>query len=231
MAPCFGQNAWLLVIRATNAGLAPTAELQTTSQTTVDTLLFIPTNNTHLSTEHLAPDHQTVYSVECSIREIALAETTVIGTAVLPVKKITLESLSQQGRDPSLVSNNILTSLQPLTLKCETSLSQQVRFSMPSTSTLICCELRYSAYSQPSDFTHHSFHDSLSSSLNITRYYNYSSLSVIIMLQQTYYLLNTMNAMHLSFQHHSHDQPCSNTQHHLLINFYHTTILLAGKHL
>ena len=38
-------------------------------------------------------------------------QTALIGTPVLPVKEITLGSLAQQERDPSLTSNNILTSL------------------------------------------------------------------------------------------------------------------------
>ena len=75
------------------------------------------------------------------------------------MKEITLGSLAQQRRDSSLISNNIIASLRPLTLECEASLSQQVPFSMPSASTPLCSELSVSAYSQPSDFTHHSTHD------------------------------------------------------------------------
>ena len=97
--------------------------------------------------------------MECSIKAIAPAQTALIGTSVLPVKEITLGSLAQQRRDPSLISNNIIASLRPLTLECEASLSQQVPFSMPSASTPLCSELSLSAYSQPSDFTHHSTHD------------------------------------------------------------------------
>ena len=97
--------------------------------------------------------------MECSIKAIAPAQTALIGTSVLPVKEITLGSPAQQRRDPSLISNNIIASLRPLTLECETSLSQQVPFSMPSASTPLCSELSLSAYSQPSDFTHHSTHD------------------------------------------------------------------------
>ena len=96
--------------------------------------------------------------MECSTKAIAPAQTALIGTSVLPVKEITLGSLAQQRRDPSLISNNIITSLRPLTLECEASLSQ-VPFSMPSASTPLCSELSLSAYSQPSDFTHHSTHD------------------------------------------------------------------------
>ena len=97
--------------------------------------------------------------MECSTKAIAPAQTALIGTSVLPVKEITLGSLAQQRRDPSLISNNIIASLRPLTLECEASLSQQVPFSMPSASTPLCSELSLSAYSQPSDFTHHSTHD------------------------------------------------------------------------
>ena len=75
------------------------------------------------------------------------------------MKEITLGSLAQQRRDPSLISNNIIASLRPLTLECEASLSQQEPFSMPSASTPLCSELSLSTYSQPSDFTHHSTHD------------------------------------------------------------------------
>ena len=75
------------------------------------------------------------------------------------MKEITLGSLAQQRRDPFLISNNIIASLRPLTLECEASLSQQVPFSIPSASTPLCSELSLSAYLQPSDFTHHSTHD------------------------------------------------------------------------
>ena len=76
------------------------------------------------------------------------------------MKEITLGSLAQQGRDP-LVTNNIQASSRPLTLECETSLPLQLPFSMPSPPTLLYSEPILSSYSQPSDFTHHSLHDTL----------------------------------------------------------------------
>ena len=64
------------------------------------------------------------------------------------------------GRDP-LITNNIQASLQPLTVECEASLPLQLPFSMPSPPTLLYSEPILSSYSQPSDFTHHSLHDTL----------------------------------------------------------------------
>ena len=180
------------------------------------------TSNSHVNTEHLTPDYQVTQSMECSIREIALTQTILTDISVLPVKEITLKSLAQQGRDPCFVSNKIHVFLWPLTLEYEASLSQQVSFSMSSTSTPLCSEISLSAYSQPSDFTHHSPHDIQSSSLNITRYCIRSSLSVIKTLQQTYCLPNIINTMHLLFWHYYHKLLHSNTQYHLLINFHHT---------
>ena len=74
------------------------------------------------------------------------------------MKEITLGSPARQGRDPPFVSNNVQVSLRPLTLECKTSLSQ-LPFSMLSTPTPLCSELTLSAYSQPSDSTHHSPHN------------------------------------------------------------------------
>ena len=79
-------------------------------------------------------------------------------TSVLPVKEITLGSPARQGKDPPFVSDNVQASLRPLTLECKTSLSQ-LPFSMSSTLTPLCSELTLSAYSQPSDSTHHSPHN------------------------------------------------------------------------
>ena len=62
--------------------------------------------------------------MECSIKDIAPTQTALTDTSVLPVKEITLGSHSQQGNDPPFVSNNVQASLRPLTLECETSLSQ-----------------------------------------------------------------------------------------------------------
>ena len=95
--------------------------------------------------------------MECSIKDIAPTQTALTDTSVLPVKEITLGSPARQGKDPPFVSNNVQASLRPLTLECETSLSQ-LPFSMLSTPTPLCSELTLSAYSQPSDSTHHSPH-------------------------------------------------------------------------
>ena len=74
------------------------------------------------------------------------------------MKEITLRSPARQGKDPPFASNIVQASLQPLTLKYETSLSQ-LPFSLPSTLTPLFSELTLSAYSQPSDSTHHSPHN------------------------------------------------------------------------
>ena len=79
-------------------------------------------------------------------------------TSVLPVKEITLGSPARQGKDPPFVSDHVQASLRPLTLECETSLSQ-LPFSMSSTLTPLCSEITLSAYSQPSDSIHHSPHN------------------------------------------------------------------------
>ena len=116
-------------------------------------------HGSHLTIEHLTRGHQPAQSVECSIKDIAPTQTALTGTSVfLPVKEITLGSSARQGKDPPFASNNVQTSLRPLTLKYETSLSQ-LPFSLPSTPTPLCSELTLSAYSQPSDSTHHSPHN------------------------------------------------------------------------
>ena len=96
--------------------------------------------------------------MECSIKDIAPTQTALTDTSVLPVKEITLGSPARQGKDPPFVSNNVQASLRPLTLECETSLSQ-LPFSMLSTPTPLCSELTLSTYSQPSDSTHRSPHN------------------------------------------------------------------------
>ena len=102
----FGYNAWPLVIRAPNAGLAPTAELQTNFQKTVHILLFVPKRGSHLTIEHLTLGHQLTQSVECSIKDIAPTQTALTGTSVfLSVKEITLGSPARQ------VSNNVQASV------------------------------------------------------------------------------------------------------------------------
>ena len=121
-------------------------------------LLFVPKRRSHLTIEHLTLNHWAAQSAECSIKEIALTQSALTNTSVLPVKEITLGSPAQQGRDSPSVSNNIQASLRPLTFECEASLPH-LPFSMHSTPTPLCSELTLSVYSQPSDSTHHSPHD------------------------------------------------------------------------
>ena len=96
--------------------------------------------------------------MEFSIKDIVPTQTALTDTSVLPVKESTPGYPTQQGRDPPFVSNNVQASVQLLTLGCETSLPQ-LPFSMPSIPTPLCSEFTLSAYSQPSDSTHHSPHD------------------------------------------------------------------------
>ena len=203
-----------LVIRAPNAGLAPTAELQATFQKTVHILLFVPKRRSHLTIEHLTLDHQAAQSVECSIKDIALTQTALTDTSVLPVKEITLGSPAWQGRDPPFVSNNVQASLRPLTLKCKTSLPQ-LPFSMPSTPTLLCSELTLSPYSQPSDYTHHSPHDISTFQFKGLSPEHYP-VSRSLLDEREYnryytYLVSIMITMHPLFQHHSCNLLLSNT--------------------
>ena len=155
--------------------------------------------------------------MECSIEDIAPTQTALTDTFVLPVKEITLGSPAQQGKDPPFISNNVQASLRPLTLECETSLSQ-LPFSMLSTPTPLCSELTLSLCPLIHNLvilliTHLTTYQPSSlkdSPQNITHYHDHSSMSVSTAHYYTY-LVNIMITMHPLFQHHSCNLLLSNT--------------------
>ena len=115
------------------------------------------------------------------IREVALTQTALTSTSVLPVKEITLRSTAQQGRDPSLVSNNIQASSPSLTLECEASLSQQclslcLLHHLYSALSLLCLLIHSQVILLITHFmTHHPFRLKQSHQ-NIIWYHYHSSL-------------------------------------------------------
>ena len=133
-----------------NAGPAYTAAVQITSLATACKLLFAKNKIHQITAEHqITSKDPPIQSVECLIKDTAPVKPALISTSAFPAKVNTPGPSVQEGKLP-LVSPYGKAPLRPLTLECESSLTQ-VHLSMTSESTLLNSELILPTYSRPLD--------------------------------------------------------------------------------
>ena len=123
---------------------------QITSLAIVCKLLFAKNKIHQITAEHqITSKDPPIQLVECSIKDTAPVKPALISTSAFPVKVNTPGPSAQEGKLP-LVSPYGKAPLRPLTLECESSLTQ-VHLSMTSESTLLNSELILPTYSRPLD--------------------------------------------------------------------------------
>ncbi len=133
-----------------NAGPAHTVAVQITSPATVCKLLFVKNKIHQITAERqIASKGPPIQSVECLIKDTAPIKTALISISAFPVKENTPRPSAQEGKLP-LVSPYRKAPRQPLTLECESSLTQ-VHLSTTSELTLLNSKLILPTYSGPLD--------------------------------------------------------------------------------